>query len=77
MTPDEVARAVLTCVRHDRVEITVAPIMERIADVASAVSPRLASWIARTIGVHAYLRRVADARAVARHADATEHGQDG
>ncbi|MCP9960774.1 SDR family NAD(P)-dependent oxidoreductase [Streptomyces somaliensis] len=77
VTPDEVARAVLTCVRHDRVEITVAPIMERIADVASAVSPRLASWIARTIGVHAYLRRVADARAVARHADATEHGQDG
>lgn len=57
--PEAVARAVLRCVRQDRVEITVAPPLERMADVVSALSPRLASWIATRAGVYAYLREVA------------------
>ncbi|MGW3210371.1 SDR family NAD(P)-dependent oxidoreductase [Streptomyces sp. NPDC001135] len=67
VTPDDVARAVLTCVRQNRVEVTVAPVTERIADVVSAVSPRLTSWIARVGGVHSYLRRVADAHTPVRN----------
>ncbi|MFB7663221.1 SDR family NAD(P)-dependent oxidoreductase [Kitasatospora sp. NPDC056138] len=62
VTPQQVALAVLTCIRKNRVEITVSPVMERIADVVSAVSPRLTSWVARNTGVYGYLRTVADAR---------------
>ncbi len=60
--PEDVARAVLKCVRENRVEITVAPFLERIADVVSAISPRLSCWVARQGGVYSYLRRVADTR---------------
>ncbi|WKK23714.1 SDR family NAD(P)-dependent oxidoreductase [Streptomyces olivoreticuli] len=58
--PDEVARAVLKCIRKNKVEITVSPPMEKIADVMGAVSPRLTSWAARHGGVHSYLRKVAE-----------------
>ncbi|SFK16926.1 Short-chain dehydrogenase [Amycolatopsis sacchari] len=58
--PEAVARAVVRCIREDRVEITVAPPLERVADVVSAVSPRLASWVARRVGVVRYLREVAE-----------------
>ncbi|MFI1650194.1 SDR family NAD(P)-dependent oxidoreductase [Streptomyces avidinii] len=61
--PDEVARAVLKCIRENRVEITVAPVMEKVADVVSALSPRLTAWIARNGGIYSYLRKVADAQA--------------
>lgn len=74
-TADDVARAVLSCVRHDRVEITVAPVLERIADVVSAVSPRLTSWIARTGGVHSYLRRVAEAQSHPPHRQRENHSE--
>ncbi|MFK0294874.1 SDR family NAD(P)-dependent oxidoreductase [Streptomyces sp. NPDC090442] len=60
VTPQAVAEAVLRCIRKDRVEITVSPVMERIADVFSAVSPRLTAWVARNSGVYSYLREVAD-----------------
>ncbi|MET9640478.1 SDR family NAD(P)-dependent oxidoreductase [Streptomyces virginiae] len=60
--PDEVARAVLKCIREDKVEITVAPVMEKVADVVSALSPRLTAWIARNGGIYKYLRGVADAQ---------------
>ncbi|QXJ23787.1 SDR family NAD(P)-dependent oxidoreductase [Actinomadura graeca] len=60
VSPDEVALAVMRCIRKDKVEITLAPPLLRASDVVSAVSPRLASWVARRAGVHAYLRRVAD-----------------
>ncbi|MFE6737504.1 SDR family NAD(P)-dependent oxidoreductase [Streptomyces tubercidicus] len=58
--PADVARAVLTCIAKNKVEMTVSPVAEKIADVLGAVSPRLASWIARNGGVHSYLRDVAD-----------------
>ncbi|MFD8890535.1 SDR family NAD(P)-dependent oxidoreductase [Streptomyces sp. NPDC059566] len=61
--PDEVARAVLKCIRENKVEITVAPVMEKVADVVSALSPRLTAWIARNGGIYSYLRKVADAQA--------------
>jgi short-subunit dehydrogenase len=59
VSPEAVAAAVLRCIRQDRVEITVAPVIERVADVFSAVSPRLTAWVARTAGVHRYLRAAA------------------
>ncbi len=60
--PDEVALAVLKCIRENKVEMTVAPVMEKVADVMSALSPRLTAWIARSGGIHSYLRKVADAQ---------------
>ncbi|MFD2415484.1 SDR family NAD(P)-dependent oxidoreductase [Amycolatopsis pigmentata] len=57
--PEAVAAAVLRCIRRDRVEITVAPPLERVADVCSAVSPRLTAWMARTAGVYRFLRAAA------------------
>jgi uncharacterized protein len=64
--PEDVAAAVLTCIRENKVEITVSPAAEKIADVLSAVSPRLACWVARKSGVYSYLRRVADTEEHAR-----------
>ncbi|PPK65485.1 SDR family NAD(P)-dependent oxidoreductase [Actinokineospora auranticolor] len=58
--PEDVAAAVLRCVRRDRAEITVAPPVARIANAVSALSPRLASWVGRRGGVHDYLRAIAD-----------------
>ncbi|MFT7837004.1 SDR family NAD(P)-dependent oxidoreductase [Saccharothrix sp. BKS2] len=58
--PDDVARAVLRCARENRVEITVAPVVERVADVVSAISPRLTSWVMRKTGVRDFLREVAN-----------------
>ncbi|GAA0731363.1 SDR family NAD(P)-dependent oxidoreductase [Dactylosporangium roseum] len=59
VSAERVAQAVVDCVRKDRVEVTVAPATERIADVVSAVSPRLAAWGARRIGLYRYLRDIA------------------
>ncbi|WP_433688056.1 SDR family NAD(P)-dependent oxidoreductase [Micromonospora carbonacea] len=59
VSAERVAQAVVDCVRKDAVEVTVAPTVEKVADVVSAVSPRLAAWGARRIGLYRYLRDMA------------------
>jgi short-subunit dehydrogenase len=63
VTPEAVAAAVLDCVRRNRVEVTIASPMERVADVLGAISPRFTAWAARTGGVYRFLRRAAEAQA--------------
>lgn len=58
--PEAVAAAVLTCIRRNKVEITVAPVLERIVDVCAAISPRMTAWLARTGGVYRFLRAAAE-----------------
>jgi hypothetical protein len=58
-TPEDVARAVVDAIEHDRGEVDVAPLPMRASAVFAGLAPELASSVARRLGSEEIARRLA------------------
>ena len=61
-TPDDVARAVVKAIEHDRSEIDVAPLQMRIGTAIAGLAPEAAAIVQRKLGANEIARRVTDAQ---------------
>jgi short-subunit dehydrogenase len=59
-TPEDVARAVVRAIEHDRSEIDVAPLQMRIGTAFAGVAPEAAAIVQRRLGANELARRVTD-----------------
>jgi short-subunit dehydrogenase len=59
-TPEDVARAVLSAIEHDRGETDVAPLSLRVGAIIGGVAPELATRVSRRLGSDEIARGIAD-----------------
>jgi uncharacterized protein len=61
-TPEDVGRAVVRAIEHDRSEIDVAPLQMRIGTALAGLAPEAAAIVQRKLGANEMARRVTDAQ---------------
>jgi short-subunit dehydrogenase len=60
--PDDVARAVIRAIEHDRSEIDVAPLPMRLGTAFAGVAPEVAAIVQRRLGANEVAQRITDAQ---------------
>jgi short-subunit dehydrogenase len=59
-TPEDVAKAVVRAIEHDRAEVDVAPLTVRAGAIFGSLAPELAASVARRLGSHEIARQMED-----------------